>query len=95
MNDNRVNYMRTNSRGVPRNGGLLLHGIARCARCGHKMYVRYQNGGEYVCNHLHRHQGLPTCQYVRAPAVDVAVAQAFLEAVTPAEFESFSAAHKV
>ncbi|KPH85079.1 recombinase family protein [Komagataeibacter intermedius] len=94
MNDNKVDYMRTNSRGVPRNGGLLLHGIVRCARCGHKMYVRYQNGGEYVCNHLRTHQGLPTCQHVRAPAIDAAVTQAFLEAVAPAEFEAFSAAYK-
>ena len=45
--------MRNKTRGVPRDGDLLLHGIAWCARCGHKMYVRYKGGGEYVCNHLH------------------------------------------
>jgi hypothetical protein len=39
--DNRAEYMRTKTRGAPRDGDLLLHGIAWCARCGHKMYVRY------------------------------------------------------
>lgn len=29
------------------------------------MYVRYKRGGEYVCNHLRTHEGLPTCQHVR------------------------------
>ncbi|WP_323006988.1 recombinase family protein [Pseudorhodobacter sp.] len=52
VSDNRAEYMRTKTRGAPRDGELLLHGIAWCARCGHKMYVRYKGGGEYVCNHL-------------------------------------------
>ena len=52
IRDNRAEYMRTKTRGAPRDGDLLLHGIAWCARCGHKMYVRYKGGGEYVCNHL-------------------------------------------
>jgi hypothetical protein len=59
LRDNRAEYMRTKTRGIPRDGELLLHGIAWCARCGHKMYVRYK-GGEYVCNHLRSHEGLPT-----------------------------------
>ena len=52
IRDNRAEYMRTKTRGAPRDGDLLLHGIAWCARCGHKMYVRYKGGGAYVCNHL-------------------------------------------
>ena len=40
IRDNRAEYMRTKTRGVPRDGELLLHGIAWCARCGYKMYVR-------------------------------------------------------
>jgi DNA invertase Pin-like site-specific DNA recombinase len=40
VRDNRAEYMRTKTRGAPRDGELLLHGIAWCARCGHKMYVR-------------------------------------------------------
>jgi DNA invertase Pin-like site-specific DNA recombinase len=92
MSDNRAEYMRNKTRGAPRDGELLLHGIVWCARCGHKMYVRYKNGGEYVCNHLRSHQGLPTCQHLRAPRVDDAVAKAFLTALAPAEIDALSRA---
>ena len=90
VKDNRAEYMRIKTRGAPRDGELLLHGIAWCARCGHKMYVRYKGGGEYVCNHLHSHEGLPACQHIRAPRIDAAVASAFLTALAPAELDALS-----
>ncbi|MFA5948176.1 MAG: zinc ribbon domain-containing protein [Candidatus Gracilibacteria bacterium] len=86
--------MRIKTRGAPRHGDLLLHGIAWCARCGHKMYVRYKGGGEYVCNHLRSHEGLPACQHIRASRVDVAVADAFLTALAPAELDALSRARR-
>ena len=88
IRDNRAEYMRIKTRGAPRNGELLLHGIAWCARCGHKMFVRYKGGGEYVCNHLRSHQGLPDCQRIRAARIDAAVADAFLTALAPAELDA-------
>lgn len=94
VSDNRAEYMRTKTRGAPRDGELLLHGIAWCARCGHKMYVRYKGGGEYVCNHLRSHAGLPTCQHIRAARVNAAVADAFLTALAPAEVDALSRARK-
>ena len=94
IKDNRAEYMRTKTRGAPRDGDLLLHGIAWCARCGHKMYVRYKGGGQYVCNHLHSNEGLPACQYVRAARVDAVVADAFLTALAPAELDALSRAHR-
>ena len=94
VRDNRAEYMRTKTRGVPRDGDLLLHGITWCARCGHKMYVRYKGGGEYVCNHLRSHEGLPACQSVRAARVDAAVAAAFLTALAPAELDALSRARR-
>src|SRR5918997_4709156 len=84
IQDNRAEYMRLKTRGTPRDGDLLLHGIAWCARCGHKMYVRYKGGGEYVCNHLRSHEGLPTCQHIRAARVDAAVAGGVFIARGPA-----------
>lgn len=90
VNDNRAEYMRIKTRGAPRDGELLLHGIAWCARCGHKMYVRYKGGGEYVCNHLRSHEGLPACQHIRAPHIDAAVADAYLTALAPAELDALS-----
>lgn len=94
VRDNRAEYMRIKTRGAPRDGELLLHGIAWCGRCGHKMYVRYKGGGEYVCNHLRSHEGLPACQHIRAARVDAAVADAFLTALAPAEVEALSRAHR-
>ena len=89
MSDNRAEYMRIKTRGAPRDGELLLHGITWCARCGHKMYVRYKGGGEYVCNHLRSHSGLPTCQHIRAVRV---ASDAFLTALAPAELDALSRA---
>jgi DNA invertase Pin-like site-specific DNA recombinase len=94
IKDNRAEYMRTKTRGAPRDGDLLLHGIAWCARCGHKMYVRYKGGGQYVCNHLRSNEGLPACQYIRAARVDAVVADAFLMALAPAELDALSKARR-
>ena len=94
IRDNRAEYMRIKTRGTPRDGDLLLHGIAWCARCGHKMYVRYKGGGEYVCNHLRSNEGLPACQHIRASRVDAAVADAFLTALAPAELDALSRASR-
>jgi DNA invertase Pin-like site-specific DNA recombinase len=94
IRDNRAEYMRTKTRGAPRDGDLLLHGITWCARCGHKMYVRYKGGGQYVCNHLRSNEGLPACQYIRAARVDAVVADAFLTALEPAELDALSRARR-
>jgi DNA invertase Pin-like site-specific DNA recombinase len=94
IRDNRAEYMINKTRGAARDGDLLLHGIAWCGRCGHKMYVRYKNGGEYVCNHLRTHHALPICQHVRAERVDEAVHQAFLAALAPAEIEALWSARR-
>lgn len=86
--------MRIKTRGATRNGELLLHGIAWCARCGHKMYVRYKGGGEYVCNHLRTQEGQPTCQHIRAAHIDAAVGDAF-QALPPAELDALSRSRRV
>lgn len=95
IRDSRAEYMRIKTRGAPRNGELLLHGIAWCARCGHKMYVRYKGGGEYVCNHLRTQEGQPTCQHIRAAHIDAAVGGAFLTALAPAELDGLSRSRRV
>ncbi|MFW8642163.1 recombinase zinc beta ribbon domain-containing protein [Rhizobium beringeri] len=80
--------------GAPRDGELSLHRIAWCGRCGYKMYVRYKGGGEYACNHLHSHSGLPDCQRVRAAQIDAAVADAFLAALAPGELDALARARQ-
>jgi DNA invertase Pin-like site-specific DNA recombinase len=94
LRDNRAEYVRLRSRGVPRDGAALLHGITWCGECGHKMVVRYKGGSQYVCNHLHQQHDAPVCQCLRAAPIDTAVAAAFLEAVAPAEVEAWSRARK-
>jgi len=94
VSDNRAEYMRTRTRAAPRDGELLLHGIAWCAQCGRKMYVRYKGDGEYVCNHLRSHSGLDACQHIRAARVDGAVADTFLTALEPAERDALSRARQ-
>ncbi len=94
LRDNRADYMRIKSRGIPRDGAALLHGITWCGECGHKMHVRYKGGSQYVCNHLHQQNGAPVCQCLRAAPIDEQVAAAFLEAVAPAEIEALSRARK-
>lgn len=90
IRDNRAEYVGSKTRGAPRDGDLLLHGIAWCARCGHKMYIRY--GGAYVCNHLRSTEGLLNCQHIRAARIDAAVADAFLPVPAPAELDALSRA---
>src|SRR2546426_56183 len=48
--DNYAAYDRNKSRGVPRDGAALLHGIVYCGECGHKMVVQYKHGTRYICN---------------------------------------------
>ncbi len=94
LRDNRSEYLRIKSRGIPRDGAALLHGITWCGECGHKMVVRYKGGSQYVCNHLRQQHDVPVCQCLRAPPIDAQVAAAFLEAVAPAEIDALSRARK-
>ncbi len=59
------------------------------------MVVRYKHGSEYVCDYLHKQQGAPVCQVLRAAGIDARVAAAFLDAVTPAEMDAWSEARRV
>jgi DNA invertase Pin-like site-specific DNA recombinase len=92
LRDNHTDYTRGHTRGIPRRGDALLHGIVWCGVCGHKIAVQYKGRTRYICNHLHRDLGLPKCQNIRAEPVDAAVASAFLEAVAPAELEAWERA---
>jgi hypothetical protein len=80
LRNNRAEYLPNKSRGVPRDGAALLHGITWCGECGHKMFVRYKGGSQYVCNHLRQQHDVPVCQSLRAAPIYAKVAAAFLEA---------------
>jgi DNA invertase Pin-like site-specific DNA recombinase len=88
--DNYAEYDRNKTRGVPRPGKALLHGLVYCGECGHKMMVQYKGGTRYLCNYLRQQYGVPVCQYIPADPIDDAVVQAFLTALSPLELDAYS-----
>ena len=83
LQDNYAEYDRNQSRGVPRSGAVLLHGIVYCGECGHKMVVQYKGGNQYLCNYLRQVRGVPVCQRIPADPIDERVVQAFFQALSP------------
>src|SRR5689334_4246196 len=92
LRDNYAEYDRNKTRGVPRDGEALLHGIVYCGACGHKMLVQYKNGTRYLCNALHQQHGTPVCQYIPANPIDARTVAAFFTALTPAELDAYAQA---
>src|SRR3954447_9025564 len=95
LQDNYAEYSRNKTRGVPREGAALLHGITYCGACGHKMVVQYKSGSRYICNYLRQQHGVPVCQYIPTNPVDAEVVAAFFKALAPAELEAFTQAMAV
>jgi DNA invertase Pin-like site-specific DNA recombinase len=92
LKDNYAEYDRNKTRGVPRPGKALLHGLVACGACGHKMVVQYKTGTRYLCNALRQQYGVPVCQYIPADPIDDAVVQAFFAALSPVELDAYSRA---
>src|SRR5438045_9320626 len=90
--DNYAAYDRNKSRGVPRDGAALLHGIVYCGECGHKMVVQYKNGTRYLCNYLRQQYHVAVCHYIHAHPVDMQVVEASFLALSPVELDVFGAA---
>ncbi len=90
--DNYAAYDRNKSRGVPRDGAALLHGIVYCGECGHKMVVQYKGGTRYLCNYLRQQYHVPVCQYIHADPVDERIVEAFFQALSPVELDVYAAA---
>jgi DNA invertase Pin-like site-specific DNA recombinase len=92
IRDNQSEYDRNKSRGVPRPGKAMLHGIVYCGECGHKMVVQYKGGPRYLCNYLRQQYQVPVCQNLPADPIDAHVIQAFLDALSPAELDLYGQA---
>src|SRR3954464_13861640 len=87
IRDNHSEYDRNKPRGVPRPGKALLHGLAHCGECGHKMVVQYKGGTQYLCNALRQQSQAPVCQRIPGDAIDDHVVRLFFEALAPAELD--------
>src|SRR6266699_2181248 len=85
-------YDRNKSRGVPRDGAALLHGIVYCGECGHKMVMEYKHGTRYLCNYLRQQYRVPVCQYIPADPVDMQVVETFFQALSSVELDVYTAA---
>jgi DNA invertase Pin-like site-specific DNA recombinase len=92
VHDNYSEYDRNKSRGVPRPGKALLHGIVCCGECGHKMVVQYKNGTHYICNYLRQQYRVPVCQNLPADPIDAYVVRSFLDALSAAELDLYGKA---
>jgi DNA invertase Pin-like site-specific DNA recombinase len=90
--DNYAEYDRNKSRGVPRPGSALLHGIVYCGECGHKMVVEYKGGTRYLCNYHRQQFREPVCQNIPGDPIDAAVVAAFFEALSPLELDAYDRA---
>jgi len=92
IRDNSNAYDRNQSRGVPRPGEALLHGIVYCGACGHQMVVQYKRRTCYICNYLRQQYQVPVCQHLPAHAVDTYVVGRFLEVLSPVELDLYEQA---
>jgi DNA invertase Pin-like site-specific DNA recombinase len=90
--DNYAAYDRNKSRGVPRDGAALLHGIVYCGECGHKMVMEYKHGTRYHCNYLRQQYRVPVCQDIPADPLDLQVVESFFQALSPVELDVYAAA---
>lgn len=92
LRDNQSEYDRNKSRGVPRPGKALLHGIVYCGECGHKMVVQYKGGTQYLCNYLRQQYQVPVCQRLPADPIDTHVVAAFLATLSPVKLDLYERA---
>lgn len=74
---------------VAREGSALLQGLARCGKCGRSMHISYHGQGTqsypyYICNMAHRSFCDGYCQSIGGRRIDQAVAEIFLETLSPA-----------
>jgi DNA invertase Pin-like site-specific DNA recombinase len=92
IRDNHSEYDRNKTRGVPRPGKALLHGLVYCGECGHKMVVQYKGRPCYLCNYLRQQYQVPVCQNLPADPIDAHVVAAFLQALSPVELDLYGKA---
>jgi DNA invertase Pin-like site-specific DNA recombinase len=92
LQDNYAEYDRNKTRGVPRPGAALFHGLVHCGECGHKMVVQYKGGTRYLCNFLRQKYQVPVCQPIPGDSVDPHIVEAFFQALSSVELDVYSRA---
>jgi hypothetical protein len=87
------NWNNEATQGVTREGNALLQGIVYCGICGRKMGVQNRALSEkrspsYICqSSYHNGEADKICQSMTSRPVDAAIAEIFLESVSPVSLE--------
>jgi DNA invertase Pin-like site-specific DNA recombinase len=84
-----ANQARSESLGAVQHGASLLTGLLVCGKCHCHMNVQYCRSGRprYVCNRNLADYGGALCQHLSGVCLDEYIAQAVLQALTPAALE--------
>ena len=62
LKDHHAEYDRHKTRGIPRPGKALVHGLVYCGACGHKRVVQYKGGTRSLCHYLRQQYRPPVGQ---------------------------------
>jgi DNA invertase Pin-like site-specific DNA recombinase len=89
LDENRSEYTRDRTRGVPREGSALLQGLVYCGESGHKLQVTYRPRPRYCCVELQHRYGTAVCQNIPADPVDAQVVAAFFAVLAPAQLDLY------
>lgn len=92
LHDNCQAYGKDRRKSPPREGPAWLQGLMICGRCGKRMTVRYHSRRgqlvpDYVCQREGIEHGEPICQHIPGAAIDEAVGNILVDAVTPITLE--------
>ncbi|MEJ7665282.1 MAG: zinc ribbon domain-containing protein [Hymenobacter sp.] len=81
------------AQGAPREGEALLQGLATCGICGFIMRPNYKDKSShrYDCRALPTRTGGRMCGSLHGTSIDAAVAEAFFEAIGPAQLDALEA----
>jgi DNA invertase Pin-like site-specific DNA recombinase len=90
--DNDAEDARNKTRGIPRAGAALLHGLLDGGEGGHQRMVQDPGGTLYRCHALRQQCGVPGCQHIPAAWSAAAVVDAFVQALSPIELEIYARA---
>ncbi len=92
LRDNCQAYGKDRRKSPPREGPALLQGLLVCGRCGKRMTVRYHSRRgqlvpDYICQREGIEHGEAICQHIPGAAIDEAIGNILVEAVTPVTLE--------
>jgi len=85
--DNYSEYQKRKSRGVPRQGHALLHGLLYCGECGLKIGVHYRADAQYRCEVLNQLHGTGFCQCIPVAPIDQEVVKCFFDVLSAAQID--------